>query len=311
MKHQWIVWVAAGALASVACDNKGSLGEYPSGSGSGDDGAESGGDDGVTSTSGATNGQSGGQSGNASDAGIETEDAGDESPLVLDVGGMNGECEAGCPIECEGEECGPLGQHDEGGCLRRPCQDDDPCDDGQRCYIPSLFGGCVSSGWSCELSDGACLCGGDADCGGGYCVDEDDYPQAAAGPEGASQIVNGCAPNDGPAKDLAIGLSDGMCGGTQDDLPLVRLTIYDLDPGETGTYSLGNGGASEGHGIYTDAQGANFSVYSGSVAFTEYAGFAAGSYEIWVGDIGGGGETMYVAGDFDLAEDCGGDPGCG
>src|SRR5690606_31686176 len=53
----------------------------------------------------------------------------------------------------------------------------DDCATGETCVFPIDYGGCASSGIFC--SDGAtgqCECAADPDCGGGYCLPDDEVP---------------------------------------------------------------------------------------------------------------------------------------
>ena len=297
-------------LALAACDNKGSLGEFAD-EGSAGDGTDSGGDatddDGPSTATSTGDGDGGTQDDDSStqDGGSDSTDDGDE---LLCVDGS-------CAVSCAEAGCGPLDQFGADGCQRPSCQQHDECGADERCYLGDLFGSCVSSGWSCSLDpvfDNACVCGGTADCGGGYCVDAEDYPQPAAGPSGPSRLENGCAPDDGPAKEILIGLVDGSCDAEFDFAPALRFSIWDLEPGTTATFEIGNTHTGlEGQGSYLTEEG-SFPVRIGTVTISEWgldAGIA-GSYEIFAGETETGG-THYLVGTFDNAQDCDGDPACG
>ncbi|MCX4240954.1 hypothetical protein [Paraliomyxa miuraensis] len=81
------------------------------------------------------------------------------------------------PVTCS-EGCGgPFSPFDEQGCLRPSCANDDGCADGETCLHPIDYGGCASSGMFCSDGPGGeCQCGGDPDCGGGFCVPDDEVP---------------------------------------------------------------------------------------------------------------------------------------
>lgn len=76
------------------------------------------------------------------------------------------------------EGCGgPFSSFDEDGCLRPSCGGSDDCDAGQTCLFPQDYGGCASSGTFCsDGPDGECQCSSDPDCGGGYCLPDDEVP---------------------------------------------------------------------------------------------------------------------------------------
>lgn len=88
--------------------------------------------------------------------------------------------EHGCdgPIDCRGQQCGrPNSPYDVDGCLRFRCDGPEDCASGEVCHRPLDWGGCVSSGWSCEEDpELGCICGGRADCGGSYCLPADQVP---------------------------------------------------------------------------------------------------------------------------------------
>lgn len=91
----------------------------------------------------------------------------------------NPDFQCSAPIECGDSGCGGDFDHfDEDGCLRRTCTGPGDCDAGETCFFPADYGGCASSGIFCSDQDGVCQCGGDADCGGGYCMPEGQVPSA-------------------------------------------------------------------------------------------------------------------------------------
>lgn len=84
------------------------------------------------------------------------------------------------PVDCDVRPCGgPLDQYDANGCLRPPCEGPDDCGAGEACFFPVELGGCASSQPICFEEDGVCGCGGSQDCGGGYCLPEDEVPEAS------------------------------------------------------------------------------------------------------------------------------------
>ena len=293
----WMLTCAA--LAAMGCDPKGSLGNFT------DTASDAGGtSEGTTDTMGATN--TGGGDDDDDDSGpkldVGSDDDSADDGIMLDVGGST--CDEGCAVACgETYECGGLSRFDDNGCVKPNCVDDDDCGEGQRCYAAYLFGGCESSGVFCDDSEGQCQCAQDDDCGGQFCVDETDYPAANPLPGDASRIDIGCAPNDGPAIEISLGLDDGACMLPVPTSPPLQLVIY-AEPGSTGTWDMTTPAA---NGTYNDGM-ASHPVTNGTVTITEYAGFAAGSYEVWADD---GTEQVHLAGEFDLTEDCGNYTVCG
>jgi hypothetical protein len=84
------------------------------------------------------------------------------------------QCSEGVPCDQINPPCGdPMSPFDAYGCLRSSC----PCSVGEICFHPSDWGGCASSELFCEDVRGqGCLCGGSDDCGGSYCLAEQDVP---------------------------------------------------------------------------------------------------------------------------------------
>jgi hypothetical protein len=86
----------------------------------------------------------------------------------------------GCsePLDCEIWSCGdPLSQVDENGCMRRDCTDDRDCPSTHVCFRPFDWGVCASSNITCnEGPAGTCECISDPDCGGAWCIPNDDAP---------------------------------------------------------------------------------------------------------------------------------------
>lgn len=106
------------------------------------------------------------------------------------------------PYDCpDGDTlCGGLfSEFDASGCLRAECTADSDCAADEVCFVPNVWGGCVSSGVLCQEVDGACECAKDADCGGSYCAKKVDAPPAAC-PEFADAdacLDAGCSEFDG------------------------------------------------------------------------------------------------------------------
>ena len=305
-----LIWVAL-PVGLGACDNKGSLGEYAEDTGGQETTATSGADDngdGATSMSG---GNEGGVTSEGPTTGADSEDS---ASAGVTTDGPTDCANGSCAIECGEDGCGPLDQFDAQGCQRPSCSDDADCGGSERCFVGDLFGVCVSSGSSCEYDDELmmCLCGGLTDCNGGYCVDAEAYPEGTAGPDGASRLQNGCAPNDGPAVDILIGLPDGTCASLFGPEPAMRFSIYDLEFGTTGTFEIGiqNTGTA-GQGWYQNGDSGE-SVWLGTVTISEWgldAGIA-GSYEVWAGEQADGGFGHYV-GTFSDAQFCDNEADCG
>jgi len=311
MKIRRCLILVALPLSVGACDNKGSLGEYMDGTGgqgatgtSGDGGDGDDGGDTHGASEGGTGGDTAGQT--AGTTAGETGGGTTAGPLGCDGGG--------CAIECGVGGCGPLDHFDAEGCQRPSCSDDDQCGAQERCYVGELFGQCVSSGLFCDYDDelAMCICGGSEDCGGGYCVDADVYPEGNAGPDGPARLDNGCAPDDGPAIDIRIGLVDGSCESVFGAEPNLRFSLHDAEFGETGTYEIGiQHSGTVGQGWYQDGDETH-PVWIGTVTISQWgldAGIA-GSYEVFAGEQKDTGFGHYV-GTFDGAQFCDSNPGCG
>jgi hypothetical protein len=80
--------------------------------------------------------------------------------------------------ECDAMNCGDaFSAFEANGCPRPACGANDTCAAGSTCFHPSDYGGCVPSANGCEDNDqGACQCGGTADCQGSYCLPDDERP---------------------------------------------------------------------------------------------------------------------------------------
>ncbi len=126
--------------------------------------------------------------GGTGSGGIETEGvsdtevlgtSGDETEGVPSMceGNPNYQCEG--PYDCGAFPCGSLNDwFDADGCIRSSCSDDGDCDADEVCFRPIDYGGCASSGLDCVQDGPVCSCGADPDCGGRYCVAEDEIPGA-------------------------------------------------------------------------------------------------------------------------------------
>ena len=80
-------------------------------------------------------------------------------------------------ISCRGANCGAGEPFSKEGCLRSTCESDKDCGEKERCYRAEDFDGCESSNITCEDGeDGSCQCGQTDDCGGAYCIPEDEFP---------------------------------------------------------------------------------------------------------------------------------------
>ncbi len=210
-------------------------------------------------------------------------------------------------IDCEQVDCGGLNSpFDENGCLRDTCNGGPSCGEGMECYTPLDWGGCASSGLFCNDSElqMACICGGDADCNGSYCVPHELYPVTEFG-GGPGRFDNSCAPDDGPAHELVLGLDQQTCDGILAGESL-RIIIH------SGNFGLGFGPMPPD--VY-DLEGNGFVFYdngmdppeSSDVGFVEIDAWDAtvtGSYKVWVGD------KVFV-GEFSDIPYCDGNPMCG
>lgn len=284
------------------CSEEGSLGEYPESSGTAvDDGGSSMGDD--SGTTGASN-----SAGDSSASGPSSGDDGTaESTASATVGDtatssdtMPGACEQpGNCVEfspCGAEpECGTLESlFDENGCVKAECQDDGQCDDGELCYRAIDFGGCAPSGVFCEDDQElqTCSCGSNPECGGGFCVPEDQYPTAAGLPDTAALAEIACAPNDGPAVHLRWG-GEGTCDLAGDRM--FEVTAYE-GPLAVGTFEFA-GGPATGFGWYRASDGTDIEVLSATIEITAYDGdVVSGSVEATLAPNVDG--VQIVGGDF-------------
>jgi hypothetical protein len=192
-----VLWLAAcsadsndqdGGTGSSAGDDDGSD-SADGGSASGSDGSGGTGDGGSSGGTGSpsdTGGTGGtGSTGTTSDSGTSGETGETTTSSDSTTSGAytcppnpNFTCAEPMPCDDPGDMCGDVDSpFDEHGCLRPTCQDDADCEGTDKCYRPLDFGGCASSGLSCE--DDAtygCVCMGTPDCSGAYCVPEEIYP---------------------------------------------------------------------------------------------------------------------------------------
>lgn len=282
----------------------------------GDDGAGDGSSDGSTgegtnsgsATSNASTGVADGSSGSPSTGSAAT-DSTTEAGDTATTDGPTLCPDDSCAVDCEQFTCGDNTQFDAQGCARPGCGYGDECGADERCFVGELFGQCVSSGLFCEWSDASmsCECSGPADCGGGFCVDAASYPDGEPGPSGGARVENGCAPNDGPAKDFQFGLDDSTCeAGFTPKSPSLWLSLFEVDGPVTGTFTVGIQSTSfDGQGWYTDGSGGDPSpVWYGTLTITTWdESGVSGSYEIWAGKDESGAYGHYEA-DFDSIPDC-------
>lgn len=135
-------------------------------------------------------------------------------------------CEA--PIDCSSLLCGGANsQFDEDGCLRPSCEGPRDCADGELCHAPQDWGGCASSGLSCQDDpELGCTCVGKPDCGGRFCVPAELVPptDCNALPDALECLDAGCGP-------FVTGrpISDAGGGSCLCDLPM-DMCIY-VPPG--------------------------------------------------------------------------------
>lgn len=315
--------LASLALALPACD-KGSVGEFESetegGTGSGSDsdsesastsGSESASTSGSASDSASTTGTTATTSPTTgTSAGETTSESESDSDSATTTGGLvcggaeNFMCSA--PVDC-GDACGTLDSFfDEEGCIRAPCSRHDDCDDGSVCYHPIDYGGCASSDVSCfEDENGTCQCGLDPDCGGSYCVpDEVFFGGASDGPT-VGWIDNSCAPDDGPAFAIMVGLDANACDAESDGGPLIRFLISaePPSPGMSQIYDLSEPDSSASYSPVGDLMDAEF-VTDGIVRIFAWDDTIQGEYEIGLAD------TTVLVGSFS-APYCNSDVVCG
>jgi hypothetical protein len=269
--------VALGA----ACSEEGSLGEYPESSGTAvDDGAGStGDDDGATTASTGDASGSGPTSGDGTttDASATVGDSGSSSDTTPEACEQPGNCVEFSPCGAD-PECGTLESlFDENGCVKEECQDHEQCEDGELCYRAIDFGGCAPSGVFCEDDPDlqTCSCGSNPECGGGFCVPQEQYPTAAGLPETDAIAELACAPNDGPGVHLRWG-GEGTCDLA--GLRMFEVTAYE-GPLAVGTFEF-DGSPATGFGWYRASDGTDVEVLSATIEITAYDGaVVSGSVE--------------------------------
>lgn len=114
---------------------------------------------------------------------------GEETESAVSCEIWDEECSCGLPADCDSldpafdmEGCGPASRFDERGCLRRPCQADDECEEGSGCRIPGACdpNACIAGGVYCSIDVQSQVCewGLSADCSAdeGWCVPLADLP---------------------------------------------------------------------------------------------------------------------------------------
>ncbi len=211
-------------------------------------------------------------------------------------------------IDCNQIDCGSLDSpFDENGCLRETCNSGGGCSEGDECYTPIDWGGCASSGLFCSDSNlqMACICGGDADCNGSYCVPHELYPvtEFMGGP---GRVDNSCAPDDGPAHEFIFGLAEQTCDALVEGESL-RIILHSenfgfgFEPLPPGTYSLEGG---NGFAFYDDGINDPKASDMGFVHIDSWDTVVSGSYKVWAGD-------NVFEGEFSAIEYCDNNPLCG
>lgn len=100
---------------------------------------------------------------------------------------------------------------------------------------------------------------------------------------GESSVVNDCAPNDGPARTLKIGLSARTCSATPSK-SLLRMSFYThIDSPAGNTWTFG-GGSADAQGVYQPDIGDPSNIVAvliGTLQITTWDGQSAtGSYDV-------------------------------
>ncbi|MDP2309287.1 MAG: hypothetical protein Q8P18_24910 [Pseudomonadota bacterium] len=145
-----------------------------------------------------------------------------------------------------------------------------------------------------------------AACVGGDDTSTDDDTSAGEdtgvlpGPDGPSRVQSDCAPDDGPAVRLIVGLDEATCDSAFDGVPHVRINLWvgaEL-PLEPGTYPFESGSGS----AWYSPSGAGVEQYgtSGEVVVTSSTGgVVTGTYRVELdsGAIVGGAFTADVCPD--------------
>jgi hypothetical protein len=280
-----LAWVVA-AVTTVACGDKGSLGNYDEGSDSDSGGSTS---DDATGTASMSSSASVSATASATGETTDTDPTMSTSANPTMTGGETDglvcETDGNCvvfPAPC-GESCGAVdSEFDESGCLRQKCSNGDACAEGERCFVAMDFGLCESSGTFCsdDPETGTCQCGGDADCNGGHCVPEDLYPAVMPGPEGDTIVEPTCQPDDGPAFSVTIYVAGEAeaCDPSPDAARLLTLVFWEALA--VGTFEFG---ATSGPGEGTANIDGEEPVGSATIEITEVGDTVSGSYQITLG----------------------------
>lgn len=306
-------WSTAGALALTACNGTKSLGELDTDEGSGGDGSGSGSASdsasasSTVSASGTSAGTgSGGETASDSDATADGATATDDADT-----GTPGQCdgENDCvlyPIDCDDVQCGGTSMFDDDGCVRTACTTDPTvCDADAPCYRAMDFGGCQSSAVGCvdDELEMICQCATLPDCGGAFCLPLEEWPSPDEGPGGDAVVRDTCAPNDGPAFELQVGLDGTSCDATaQPDQPFVSIRIDAAGPAP-GTFHFGE--LAGGQGDYDAGDGNVLTNGNGWIVIDAFDGeTVSGSYHLVVPEV------AYLSGTFEAPYCEGGGP-CG
>ena len=242
----------AAVLSLSACD-KGSLGEFESETESGSSSDSGSGSTAESSTSGASMSTSLTEGTEGTEGEGTSAETGD--PTETSTTGPVGACQiaddfsCGAGVDCEvSNACGTLDSYfDDDGCLRPTCRRNSDCGAGEVCYYDELYGGCASSSLSCDDDNGECECGGSDDCGGAYCVPAELLPGGVEAGPTQGWIDRTCAPDDGLALAIELGLAENACFAAPSDGLSVRMVIYTGDPSSyagfplTGEFTPGGG----------------------------------------------------------------------
>lgn len=239
----------------------------------------------------------GGTSSGTSGEGTHDAGEGDEHDSDGDEGGQTCEGPGNCvlyPLGCDEIQCGGISMFDDDGCVRARCTSAaDECPADERCYRPEDFGGCLSSaGCYDDMESMSCVCGSDPDCGGAYCLPTSLWPEPEAGPGGSGHVQDACAPDDGPAHVLSLGLTEDDCEATlPGDTPTVTIRLDGIDP-VPGTHAIGNAFS---QGTYRPGDGTEQNAKAGQVVIETWTETAVtGAYDLILQD------GTFLGGDFDV-----------
>lgn len=261
----------------AACTDDGSLGTYPESSGA-EEASGSGTDDTTASTTAGTTTTVSTTAGSedvttATTQPTEDEGSGDDA-TAGETGSSACEQPGNCvdyPPPCGDAGCGGLNsQWDENGCLRQECDNHRQCDEGELCYHAIDFGGCFPTGFACgdDPETQSCVCGTQADCGGGFCVPEEIYPMAGTLPDVEVGLDNYCAPNDGPAFLLHWG-GEGASNGCALPGEVALLLVVNQEIA-VGSFGLQN--FEDGFGTYRLSTGEEIDVVTAMIDVTAFDG---------------------------------------